>query len=124
MPAEMLTTNERSASQPTTSMREDELREWARKHVERVRKLKLNVAAYLLGMVVLTAVWALVEWQDNGAFERFSGGNNPGDWEPWILYPALIWGFFVAIDVLKTYFDRPTTEAEIDREVTRLQTPS
>jgi len=124
VPAEMLTTNERSASQPTTSMREDELREWARKHVERVRKLKLNVAAYLLGMVVLTAVWALVEWQDNGAFERFSGGNNPGDWEPWILYPALIWGFFVAIDVLKTYFDRPTTEAEIDREVTRLQTPS
>ena len=123
MPADMLTRNERTASQPTliASDREGELREWARKHVERVRKLKLNVAAYVLGMAVLTAVWALVEWQDNGAFERFSGGNNPGDWEPWILYPALIWGFFVAIDVLKTYFDRPTTEAEIDREVKRLR---
>ena len=72
-------------------------------------------------MAVLTAVWALVEWQDNGAFERFSGGANAGDWEPWILYPALIWGFFVAIDVLKTYFDRPTTEAEIDRAVRRLR---
>ncbi|MGH3085392.1 MAG: 2TM domain-containing protein [Gaiellaceae bacterium] len=123
MPADMLTRNERTASQPTpiASDREDEFREWARKHVERVRKLKLNVAAYVLGMAVLTAVWALVEWQDNGAFERFSGGNNPGDWEPWILYPALIWGFFVAIDVLKTYFDRPTTEAEIDREIRRLR---
>lgn len=122
MPVEMLTKNERTASPPipTSTAPEDELREWARKHVERVRRLKLNVAAFLLGMVVLTPVWALVEWQDNGSFERWSNNSNPGDWEPWILYVALIWGGIVAIAALKTYFDRPTTEAEIDREVTRL----
>ena len=123
MPVEMLTESERTASQPApaTSPQDDELRRWARKHVERVHRLKRDVAVYVLGMVTLTAVWALVQWQDNGAFERFSGGDNPGDWEPWILYVALIWGFFVAADALKTIFDRPTTEAEIDRQIERLR---
>ena len=122
MPAEMLAKDERTVSQtaPATSPQEDELRAWARKHVERVQRLKRDAAVFVLGMVALTAVWALVEWSDNGAFERFSGGNNPGDWEPWILYVALAWGFLVALDALKVYFDRPTAEAEIDRQIERL----
>jgi hypothetical protein len=127
VPAEMLTKNERTASQtaPATSLQEeDEFRAWARKHVERVRRLKRDVAVFVLAMAALTGVWALVEWNDNGAFERFSGGNNPGDWEPWILYVALIWGFFVALDALKVHFDRPTTEAEIDREIERIRSRS
>ena len=123
MPAEMLTEHERTVSQtaPATSLQDDELRTWARKHIERVHRLKRDVAVYVLGMVTLTAVWALVQSQDNGAFERVSGGDNPGDWEPWILYVALIWGFFLAADALKTFFDRPTTDAEIDRQIERLR---
>jgi hypothetical protein len=123
VPAEMLKTNERTASPPVpaTNGPDDELRAWARKHVERVHRLKRDIAVFVLGMVVLTSIWVLVEWQDNGAFERFSGGNNPGDWEPWILYVALIWGFFLALDVLKTYFDRPTTEAEVEAQIERLR---
>jgi hypothetical protein len=122
VPAEMLTKNERSASRPvpTTPVADDELREWARKHLERVRRLKFHVTAFVLGMIVLTPIWALVEWQSNGGFERWSENSNPGDWEPWILYVAGGWGLFVAVVALKTYFDRPTTEAEIDREVRRL----
>jgi 2TM domain len=123
VPAEMLTEHERTASQipPATSVQDDELRQWARRHLERVRRLKRDVAVFVLGTVALSAVWALVQWQDNGAFERFSGGDNPGDWEPWILYVAVIWGFFLAADALKVYFDRPTTEAEIDRQIERLR---
>jgi hypothetical protein len=124
VPAELLTQNERSASPliSSSTSSDDELREWARKHVERVRRVKLHVAAFVLGMVVLTPVWALVEWQDNGGLKRFdfSDDGTPGDWEPWILYVALIWGLVVAIMALKAYFDRPTTEAEIDREVKQL----
>ncbi len=52
---------------------------------------------------------------------HLSPDGTPGDWEPWILYVALIWGLFVVIDALKVHFDRPTTEEEIDREVRRLQ---
>ena len=41
VPAEMLMKNEPTALQPPpTAPAEDELRRWARKHVERVRKLK------------------------------------------------------------------------------------
>src|SRR5512133_416545 len=121
MPAEMLTKNGRAES-PTLppGTVEDELRKWARQHVERVHRLKLHVGAFVLGMVVLTPIWLLVEWQDNGAFKHWSSSGNPGDWEPWILYVALIWGLVVGIDALKTYSDRPTTEAEVDREIRRL----
>ena len=123
MPAEMLTKNGRTASPPppSTTAPDDELRTWARQHVERVHRLKLHVAAFVLGMVVLTPVWLLVEWQDNGAFKHWSSDGNPGDWEPWILYVGLIWGLVVGIKALQAHFDRPTTEAEVDREVRRLR---
>jgi hypothetical protein len=125
VPAELLTKNERTTSQPVPSVaepkREDELRISARKHVERVHRFKRDAAVYLLGMAILTGLWAVIEWQDNGAFERFSDGSNPGDWNPWIVYVALIWGFFVAVDALKVYFDRPTTEIEVDRVVRRFE---
>jgi 2TM domain len=117
MPSVMLTQNEL----PTSTTDEDELRTWARKHVERVYRLKRDAAVFLLGMVVLTSIWVLVEWQDNGAFARFATGDNPGDWEPWILYVALIWGFFVALDAVKVYFDRPASQTEIDRTLDRLR---
>jgi hypothetical protein len=74
-------------------------------------------------MLLLTPLWALIEWADNGAFERlsFDEVSAEGTWEPWILYIGLIWGLIVAIEAAKTYFDRPTTEAEVDREVQRIQ---
>jgi hypothetical protein len=122
VPTEMLSEREpiTAPPAPTTPESDGELREWARKHVERVHKVKRDVAIFLLGMTTLTGIWALVEWQDNGAFERLSDNGNPGDWEPWILYVALVWGFFLVLDVLKVYFDRPATELEIDRAVDRL----
>ncbi|HEX4929113.1 MAG TPA: 2TM domain-containing protein [Gaiellaceae bacterium] len=122
MPAELLTRNDRTAPPaiPISTSPDDALREWARQHVERARRLKLHVVSFVVGMVVLTPLWVLVEWQANGGFERWSDNSQPGDWEPWILYVALVWGLVVAIAALKVYFDRPTTEAEIDREVERL----
>ncbi len=43
-------------------------------------------------MAVLTLIRALIEWQDNGAFERFGNDSQPGEWEPWILYIGGVWG--------------------------------
>lgn len=100
---------------------DDALRDWARQHLQRVHRLKVHVAAYVLGLLVLTPVWALAEWQSNGGFERWSDNSQPGDWEPWILYVALGWGLFVAIAALRVHFDRPTTEDEVDRELERLR---
>lgn len=121
MPTEMLTQGDRTASPASASAAPDELHEWARTHLERVRRVKFHIAAFVVGMLVLTPIWLLVARQDNGSFERWSSNGNPGDWEPWILYVALAWGMFVAVTALKVYFDRPTTEEEIDRELQRLR---
>lgn len=123
MPTEMLERKAVSDTEPTAIAAgpDNELREWARKHVARVHKLERDIAIYLLGMATLTGIWAVVEWQDNGALQRLSDNSNPGDWNPWILYVALIWGFFVLLDALKVYFDRPTTQTEIDRAVERVR---
>jgi hypothetical protein len=55
------------------------------------RPWRFHVASWALGMAVLTPLWALIEWQDNGAFERWSDNSRPGDWDPWILTVGLIW---------------------------------
>jgi hypothetical protein len=104
---------------------ERELRELAIKQVERVRKFKVNLTAFLVGTFVLSCIWAITEYQNSGGWpERLSDGGNAGDWNPWILYVILGWGFFVALDAIKTYFRRPTTEAEIEREIERMKSRS
>jgi len=121
VPTAMLTKDEQRASQtlPTTEAptEKDELRAAARRHVKRVRRLKINVAAWVLGTILLTALWVLNEWQANGAFERFGNEGNPGDWSPtlWALGVG-IWGLIVGIMALRAHFERPPTVAEIDHE--------
>jgi hypothetical protein len=74
----------------------------------RVQRLKFHVAAWLFGMVVLTPLWALVEWQDNGGFERWSANSRPGDWDPWILAVGGIWALAViALFTVRLVRERP-----------------
>ena len=122
MPEELLTKDEPTAPE-SEQVPADELRQWARQHVERVRRLKMHVAVYVVGMLLLTPIWALVEWSDNGGFERFTWNDegNPGDWEPWLPHVALIVGLIVGISAVRFDFDRPTTEAGFDREIDRLR---
>ena len=72
-------------------------------------------------MMVLTPLWAVIEWQYNGGFERFSNDSQPGEWEPWILYVGGIWALVVAVLAWRMRFDRPTDEAEVEREIRRLR---
>jgi hypothetical protein len=80
--------------------------------VLRTQRLKFHAAAWLFGLVVLTPLWALIEWQDNGGFERWSDNGRPGDWDPWILTVAGIWalailGLFAVRHVLERSTDAP-----------------
>jgi hypothetical protein len=84
-----------------------------------IRRLKFHVAAWVLGMAVLTPLWALIEWQDNGGFERFSDNSQPGNWEPWILYIGGIWAAAIAVITLRAYITRPTAGGETDRKTER-----
>jgi hypothetical protein len=67
--------------------------------LERIGRLRFHVAAWLFGMVVLTPLNALIEWQDNGGFERFSTNSKPGSWDPWTLYVGGIWAAGIAVFV-------------------------
>jgi len=86
-----------------------ELRACARRRLEGVRRLKFHAAAWALGIVVITPINVLIEWQDNGAFERFSGDSQPGSWDPWVLAIAGIWALAIVILALFVYLDRPGT---------------
>ena len=80
-----------------------DLRRLARARLERIGRLKFHVAAWALGMFLLTPLWAVIEWQDNGGFERWSDNSRPGSWEPWILYVGGIWALVVAVLAVRTY---------------------
>lgn len=98
------------------------LRAIALKQLERVRNFKLHLAAFLVGMPIVTGIWALTEYMNaDGWPERFSDSAGPGNWNPWILWVLLIWGGILAIQGVRTYFGRPPTEAEIDRAVAQLK---
>jgi hypothetical protein len=102
----------------------DELQATAHVQAKRVRRLKINAAAWALGTIGTTALWVLHEWQANGAFERFAHEGNSGDWNPTL--PMLIigiWGLVVGITALRVHFERPPTTAEVNREVERLKPP-
>ncbi|MGD0712872.1 MAG: 2TM domain-containing protein [Gaiellaceae bacterium] len=99
----------------------DALREWAKKRVELRRKLRLRIAAFVLGMLVLTPVWAVGEYLSSGGWpQRLSPNDNPGDWSPWIIWVALAWGFYVALSAVVIHFHRPVNDREVERELERL----
>ena len=108
---------------PAAPPHDEELRRVAHRHLENVRKFKLYLSMYVLGMLVLTPVWALTEYLNaDGWPERFSEQSNPGDWNPWIFWVALAGLLLVGIAALRAYFTQPITEADVDREVERLTT--
>jgi hypothetical protein len=118
-----VTKNGRPVLVSSPATREDEaLRRHARKQLERISNFKLSLGIFLVGMPLLTALWALTEYMNaDGWPERFSESAGPGNWNPWILWVLLIWGGLVAIQGVRAYFGRPPTEADIDREIARLK---
>jgi hypothetical protein len=86
------------------------LRCLARERLERVQRLKSNVTGWLLAMFVLTPVNVLIEWQDNGGFQRISRDSQPGSWDPWLLFAGAIWaGVIVVVFALPVLLDRRKT---------------
>jgi hypothetical protein len=85
-----------------------EARRFVRRRLEGVRRLKFHVAAWALGMVLVAPLNVLIEWQDNGGFERLSRNSQPGSWDPWVLYIGGIWAAVIAAFALLVFTDRPS----------------
>lgn len=107
MPTKTFTKDEHRARPSPGAPSQEDLRD-ARARARRVRRFKLNFAAWGLGTIVVTVLWVILEWQANGAFERFAHEGNPGDWNPtlWALVVGL-WGLIVGIMGLRVHFERP-----------------
>jgi hypothetical protein len=116
------TKNGRPLLEPAEVKPDEGLRRLALKQLERIRRFKLHLAVFALGMPALTAVWAVSEYMNaDGWPDRFSESAETGSWNPWIVYVFAIWGGLLAIEGVRAYYGRPPTEAEIDREVERLR---
>jgi fatty acid desaturase len=72
----------------------------ARKRVEKKRKFRADVVAYVVINICLIGAWAVT---GAGYF-----------WPGWVL---AAWGVALLLDVWNAYFQRPITEADIEREL-------
>ncbi|HET6951760.1 MAG TPA: 2TM domain-containing protein [Acidimicrobiales bacterium] len=77
-------------------------REWARKQIERRRKLRADVSAYVVINVCLIAAWAAT------GFGYF--------WPGWVLVG---WGAMLFLDYWNYRGRQPISEQDIDRELHR-----
>lgn len=75
-------------------------REWARRQVEKKRKLYADLVAYLAINAFLVAIWAI------SGFGYF--------WPGWVLAG---WGLLWLLGARNVYRARPITEDDIDREL-------
>lgn len=127
MPTETPTTNERVAPvdvpKSAPLRKDEELREVAVRHLELVRKFKVYLFVYVISMLVLTPVWVVTQYETADGWPKHLSTRSryPGDWDPWIIWVALIGAVLVAVAGFRAYSSRGDTEAEIEREVERLK---
>jgi hypothetical protein len=88
---------ETNRSEPTGVVPE---REWARKRIEKKRKLRSDIAAYVVINAFLIGVWAVTGL---GYF-----------WPGWVLAG---WGVLLVLDAWNLHDRLPVTEDDIDREL-------
>lgn len=103
---------------------EDEaVRTLAQRHLEHVRKFRLYVFVYLLSMVVLTPTWIISQYETSPGWLKHlsSRSRYPGDWDPWLIWVALVGAVIVAIAGYRVYTDRTDSPADLEREVVRLK---
>jgi hypothetical protein len=136
VPAQTPTKNGRLAPEHVSELTEPEgkLRELAIERIHRVRRFKLHLVAFALGIPLLSGLWVLTEYYEEHTWpSRFASDPDvAGTWDPWLFFVAGIWFVILVIHGLRTYFGppigpigrfirRPVTQAEVDREVERLK---
>lgn len=120
-------TNERVAPERlpelAPSSDDDPLRTLAQRHLEHVRKFRLYLFVYGLSMLVLTPTWIITQYESSpGWLQHLSSRSSyPGDWDPWLIWVALVGAVLVAIAGYRVYADRTDNPAELEREIERLK---
>jgi hypothetical protein len=113
---------------------DDRLRALALERVYRVRRFKLHLAAFAVGVPLLATLWLLTEYfEENTWPSRFASDPDvAGTWDPWLFFVVGIWLIALLIHALRTYFGppigriaryirRPVTDAELERELEHMR---
>lgn len=77
-------------------------RRWALDQLKRKRKLRIDVAAYIVVNAFLVVIWAVT--------------GRGGFWPGWVMSG---WAVLLLIDAAGIYLRRPITDADIERELRR-----
>jgi hypothetical protein len=86
------------------TMVNEDLRSIATQRVHKRRDLGAHVVAYIVVNATVVAIWAI---SGAGYF-----------WPAWLM---LAWGVGLVLNAWDVFFRRPVTEADIEREIDRLQ---
>ena len=112
-----------AGSDLTTSAATAQLaRQQAIQQIQRRRRFRIRVTTGTLGMMILTIIWALTEYQNAGGWpaDGFSQSSSiPNVWNYWIIYPGIAWVLLTAADAWRVYGRKPIPESEIRREMDR-----
>jgi hypothetical protein len=115
--------------------REGRPRALALERIHQLRRFKLHVVVFALGVPIMGAIWVVTEYFEEHTWpDRFASAPDvAGTWDPWFFFAAGIWAIVLAVHALETFFGpqvgpvgryirRPVSETEIDRELSRMRT--
>jgi len=85
-------------------MSDEELRSFAAKRLKEKREFWQHLVTYVIVNTALIGIWAI---GDQGYF-----------WPGWVLFG---WGIGILFHAWNTFFSRPISEADVDREMRRLR---
>jgi 2TM domain len=85
---------------------DDDIRDQARAQIKKRRDFGAHAVSYVLVNLLLIGIWAAT---GAGYF-----------WPIWVL---LGWGIGLAFNAWDVFFRRPITEADVEREMRRMQKP-
>ena len=98
-------------------------REQAIEHIERKRRYWIDAAIFTVGMLIILAIWAIIEYHNAGGwptkgFARASGIHD--EWSSWVVYPAMAWVLLTATISTGVHLRRPVSERRIKHEMEHL----
>ena len=100
----------------------DDLWTIARDRIRHRRTFVTHLIAHVIGSVFLIIVWATTEYHNAGGWPTgFRTGRQNHDWDPWVIYPLIAGTLAVAVHAWVAFGRRQLTEADIRREVGRIE---
>ena len=123
MPTQQLLNSKPPLTAAVPTATDTTVRDLAIKEIERKRRFLTRAVIGGALIVLLVVIWAVSEYHNAGGWptDGFSQSSSiPHVWNIWIIYPAFSISLLLGLDAWFTYFRKPISEREIQREIARL----